>query len=75
MEDDKFLLDTRLDIGCRVQDLTPSQNAIGTSRSLRDSSWLILEEEYGLDGGLQAYLFQVVRLDLFLGHIHGLVVK
>ena len=42
----------KLDIGCWVHDLTPFRNAIGTSRSLRDSSCLILEEEHGLDGSL-----------------------
>ena len=35
-----------------LRGLTPFQNAIRTSRSLRDSTCLILEEKHGLDGGL-----------------------
>ena len=42
----------KLAIKCWVQDLTPFWNAIRTSRSLRNSTCLTLEEEHGLDGGL-----------------------
>ena len=61
-----------MDIECWVQGLTPFQNAIRTSRSLRDSTCLILEEKHGLDGGLP---FLSGEINLFPGQIHGLAIK